>query len=152
MLLSEHDVLASIVRESFFEFLKEFWDTIVSEKLIPNWHLEVLCDEAQAVMERVFRNQPKLYDLVVNVSPGSTKSTIFTQALPAWAWTRMPSCRIIAGSYAHQVALKDSLKTRDIVQSEKYQAAFPGIDLREDENTKGLFTNTQMGSRLSVSV
>jgi len=64
----------------------------------------------------------------------------------------MPECRIICGSYAHQVALKDSLKTRDIVQSEKFQRCFPGITLREDENTKGLFTNTQMGSRLSVSV
>lgn len=152
MTFRETDVLASILKDSFYEFLKEFWDTIVGEEFVENWHIRFLCDEAQTVMERVFANKPKEYDLVVNVAPGSTKSTIFTQALPAWAWIRMATCRGICGSYAHQVALKDSLKTRDVVQSEKYQSLFPGIQLREDENTKGLFTNTHMGSRLSVSV
>lgn len=147
----ESDLVASITRESFYEFLKEFWDIIVGEELVENWHIKFLCEEAQQILERVFRGEEKEYDLVVNISPGSTKSTIFSQALPAWCWTRMPECRIICGSYAHQVALKDSLKTRDIVQCEKYQQAFPDITLREDENTKGLFTNTRMGGRLSVS-
>jgi len=150
--LSEANLLRSITQESFYEFLKEFWDLIVSEPPILNWHVKVLCDELQEVAEPVFQGFPKEHDLVINVPPGSTKSTICSQAFPAWCWTRMPSAKFICGSYAHQVALKDSLKTRDLVQSEKYQRTFPGVFLREDENTKGLFTNTQMGFRLSVGV
>lgn len=149
--LSEENVLSSIVKESFYEFLKEFWEVIAGEEFVNNWHIEYICDELQTVAERVFKGEPSPYDLVINVPPGSTKSTICSQAFPAWCWTRMPSAKFICGCYAHQVALKDSLKTRDIVQSELYQKCF-NIQLREDENTKGLFTNTKTGFRLSVGV
>jgi len=149
---SEHNVLASVVKESFFEFLIEFWDVIVAEEPIINWHVEYLCDELQEVAERVFAGEEKEYDLVINIPPGSTKSTICSQAFPAWVWTRMNSAKFVCASYAQMVAMKDSLKCRDIVQSDKYQKAFPEIQLREDENTKGLFTNTKMGSRLCVGV
>jgi predicted phage terminase large subunit-like protein len=148
---SEENILASITRESFYDFLVEFWDIIVGEELSNNWHIKYICDELQVVAERVFKGERSEYDLVINVPPGSTKSTICSQAFPAWVWTRMPSAKFICGSYAHQVALKDSLKTRDIVMSERYQKCF-GIQLREDENTKGLFTNTKMGFRLAIGV
>lgn len=150
--LSEIGVLRSICRDSFFEFLKEFWPTIIAEDPIWNWHIEYLCNEIQKVAERVFQGLPKLYDLVINISPGSTKSTIISQVFPAWTWSRMPSARHICASYAYQLALKDSIRCRDIVESALYQACFPNIHLREDENMKGLFVNTLKGSRLSVGV
>lgn len=148
---AEDDVLTSICKDSFYEFLKEFWDIAVGEEFVDNWHIKYLCDELQKVAERVFKNLPKEHDIVINVPPGSTKSTICSQLFPAWVWIRFPSAKFICGSYAHAVALKDSLKTRDIVQSERYQRLFR-IQLREDENTKGLFTNTETGWRLSVGV
>lgn len=151
MHFDENGLIASITRESFFEFVKEFWSTVVSEAPVFNWHVKFLCDELQFVAERVFRGEDKLYDMVINVPPGSTKSTICSQMFPAWCWTRMASAKFICGSYAYAVALKDSIRTRDIVQSDRYQKCF-GIQLREDENTKGLFVNTQMGSRLSVGI
>lgn len=146
----EEDLLASIVKESFFEFVVEFWDTIIQEEPVFNWHIEYLCNELQEVAERVFAGEPKAYDLIINIAPGSTKSTIVSQMFPAWCWTRFPQARFICGSYAKEVALKDSIKTRDIVQSDKYQRSFPEIQLREDENMKGLFTNTKMGFRYSA--
>lgn len=148
---TESNVLASICKESFYDFLIEFWDIVVGEEFVGNWHIKYLCDELQTVAERVFKGQPSPYDLVINVPPGSTKSTICSQAFPAWCWTRKPNAQFICGSYAQQVALKDSLKTRDIVMSERYQGCFK-IQLREDENTKGLFTNTQKGFRLAIGV
>jgi len=150
--VNEFTILASIVKDSFYEFLKEFWTVIVAEEPVLNWHVEYLCDELQVMAERVFLGEPKAYDLVINVPPGSTKSTIVSQAFPAWVWTRLPSAKFVCASYAQAVAMKDSLKARDLVQSDKYQSCFPNIQLREDENTKGLFTNTQMGSRLCVGV
>jgi len=150
--LREDDLVASITKESFFEFVVEFWDTIIVEKPVFNWHIKYLCDELQEVAERVFEGKAKAYDIIINIAPGSTKSTIVSQMFPAWCWTRFPSSRFICASYAKDVALKDSIKTRDIVQSEKYTKAFPGILLREDENMKGLFTNTQKGFRYSAGV
>lgn len=152
MKFRESDLVRSISKESFFEFLKEFWDIIVPEDPQFNWHVEYLCDELQEVAERVFAGWPREYDLIINIPPGMTKSTIVSQAYPAWCWTRMPEARFLCASYAAQVAMKDSLKTRDLVQSDKYQECYPEIQLREDENMKGLFTNTFMGSRFSTGV
>ncbi len=144
--------MASIVKESFYEFVKEFWDTIVPEEYIPNWHIEYLCDELQVIAERVFRWEPKEYDLVINISPGSTKSTICSIMFHPWAWTRMPSARIIGGSYAHNLSMDLSRRGRDVVKSDKYQRTFPNIKLREDQDTKSYYVNTKGGSRYAVGV
>ena len=148
----EADLVTSIVKESFYQFFLEFWREVVHEELVPNWHIEYLCDELQIVAERVFAGQPKLFDLLVNIPPGSTKSTVVSQMFPAWCWTRMGSSKFLCGSYAQQVALKDAVRMRDIIRSDLYQSCFPNIQLREDENMKGLFVNTEKGFRLSVGV
>ncbi len=148
----ENDVMASLVRESFYDFVLEFWDTIISDPPVLNWHVRLMCDELQDMAERVFKKIPRKHDIIINVPPGSTKSTICSQMFPAWVWTRMPSARFICVSYAHQIALKDSIKSRDIVTSEKYQRCFPDIRLRLDENMKELFSNTKKGFRLAAGV
>lgn len=152
MKVEEHSLIASITRESFYEFLVEFWDTIVAEPPVFSWHIRYLCDQLQIVAERVFQYLAKQHDLVINVPPGSTKSTICSQMFPAWVWTRMPHAQFICASYSHSIALKDSVRMRDIVQSQKYQRCFPHLQLREDVNTKGLFVNTCKGFRFSTSI
>jgi len=148
-----YDVMASVCRESFFEFVKEFWSCVSQEKPIWNWHIEYLCHRVQLMMERVFKGEPKKFDLVVNIPPGTTKSTIMSVMLPAWAWTRMPRFKFIGASYSEKLARDDlSLKTRDIVESDKYKRCFTDIVLREDQNTKGLFQNTHGGWRYAVGV
>jgi predicted phage terminase large subunit-like protein len=134
------------------EFLTFFWDTIVSEKFSYNWHIEFLCEEMQAVANLVFANEPKEYDLLINVPPGTTKSTICSVAFPIWTWTRMPSAKSVCGSYAHSLALDLSRRSRMIVLSEKFQKHYPQIKLCDDQNTKGHFANTQGGARFTTSV
>jgi len=151
-MVDEVTLLASLCRDSFYDFLCEFWHVVIHDQLEPNWHIKYLCDELQIVAERVFARKPKLYDLVINVPPGSTKSTICSQMFPAWVWIRMPQAQFICLSYAERIALKDALRMRDIVQSDLYMQCFSGLDLREDLNTKGLFKNIQKGYRLSVGL
>lgn len=152
MKISEASAIRSLVRDSFFEFVREFWHVIIEEEPVFNWHVEYLCDELQVMAERVFKREERPYDLLCNIPPGSTKSTICSQMFPAWVWTRMPSAQFICVSYAYSIAMKDSLKTRDIVSSELYQSCFPETVLREDSNTKGLFVNKKKGFRLAVGV
>ena len=72
-----------LCKEEFFYFVKTFWDTIISEEPVWNWHIEYLCNEIQEMAERVFEGKPKEYDLIINISPGSTKSTICSRMFPA---------------------------------------------------------------------
>ena len=148
----ENAVLRSIIKEDFYEFVKEFWNVIVPEKPVWNWHIKYLCDELQIVAERVFRNEPKKYDLIINISPGSTKSLTCSIMFPAWIWTRMPSARIIGGSHTDKLAMDLSLKCRDLIESDLYRSVFPRIKLRKDQNTKSYFMNNYRGSRYSVGV
>jgi len=159
-----YDVVASVCRESFFDFVKEFWDEVVPEPIVLNWHIEYLCNELQAISERVFARKEKEYDLVINISPGTSKSSICSIFLPAWIWTCMPSAGIIGGSYADNLAMDLSRKNRDVVMSEKYQKCFstryslknkklvPWVVLSEDQNTKSYFATTKKGARMSVGV
>lgn len=148
--VAENEIVHWICRRSFYRFVQEFWKTIIPEKPVWNWHIEYLCGELQQIAELVFRGEPKQYDLIVNVPPGSTKSTIVSVMFPAWAWTQMPQARIICGSYSHDLAMDFSRKNRDVVQSTWYQKCFPDVTLKQDQNTKTHFANTKGGERYST--
>ncbi len=150
--LDLHDLLASVCRDSFFDFVKEFWHVVIHEEMVLNWHIEFLCTELQALAENLLAGKKCEKDLLVNIPPGTTKSTICSVMFPAWLWTRMPHCRVICFSHTHDLVLDLSRKCRDIVTHELYQKCFPEIGLKEDQNTKGYFGNTMGGWRLSVTV
>lgn len=138
---------ASICRDSLYDFVQRFWSVAIPEKPVWNWHIKVICDILQEAAERIFRGEPKEYDLVINIPPGTTKSTIVSVMFPTWLWTRMPTARSICASYTHLLALDLSRKSRDIVQSDKWIHLFGDIELREDQNAKGYFLNNQGGFR-----
>lgn len=147
---TEAKLIAELCRNSFEDFVREFWSTVVPEKLKWNWHMTYLCREIQTIYERIFRDEKKLYDEVVNISPGTTKSTIFSVMSTPWAWTRMPNFKFIGASFHYDLARILSNKSRDVVKSDLYQACFPEIKIRDDQDSKGHFANTKGGMRYSV--
>lgn len=149
---TEAELIRSICLESFEDFVREFWPEVIAEPLVWNWHMSVLCDEVQAVAERVIRGQTKDYDLIINISPGTTKSTIVSVMLGPWIWARMTNARLICGSYTQHLALELSVKSRDIVRSDKYKECFPEVQLRDDQNTKSHWKNTKHGDRYACTV
>jgi predicted phage terminase large subunit-like protein len=149
----ETELLQSVCRDSFEQFVKEFWSTFIPEKLVWNWHMTYLCQELQKGAERVFAGLPREYDLVINIPPGTSKSSIGTVLFPAWCWTRMPSARILGGSYAAPLALDLARKGREVVRSEKYQRLFPQVGkLRGDQDLKSHYENEHGGARYAVGV
>lgn len=150
--LDEYDVVSELCRRSFYEFVKEFWDVVIAEDPVWNWHIRYLCDQAQEIAERVFKGLPAKEDLVVNVPPGTTKSTIFSVMLPAWIWTRMPSARVMCASHTYGLGQDLQVKCREVVLSEKYRKCFPEVEIREDQNTKGYFRLTRGGMRFVATV
>lgn len=154
-------------RRSLFKFVQEFWSTIIPEDPVWNWHIEYLCDEIQRDVLRVCKlpaqrlggielpaknRESKLHDLLINVPPGSSKSTILTIMMPAWAWSIDATLRILSASYSGDLSLKLAVKSRDIIQSEKYRQYFPYVQIRADENNKTNYINTAGGERFATSV
>jgi hypothetical protein len=78
--LNSYELVASVCQDSFYDFLQEFWYEVPGqEEPVWNWHIHYLCDEYQRAAERVIRGLPKRRDGIINVPPGSTKSTIFSR-------------------------------------------------------------------------
>lgn len=150
--INHFDIIASLSRESFYDYVRCFWHTIIPEEPVWNWHIEFLCDEIQKVSELVFANKPKEYDLWANVPPGSTKSTLFSVMHTGWTWTRMPTAYHINGSFAHLLSLDLSRKGRDVVTSDLYRRCFPEIQLRPDQATKTQWLNTKGGGYIATTV
>lgn len=151
MQIAEDSLIRDICRESFADFVKEFWNEINTEDLVWNWHMQYLCDELQKIAERVFLAEPCEYDLIINISPGSSKSTICSQMFPAWCWTRMPQACCIGASYSQHIAMNNSRKQRDVVKSEKYRRIFK-IAIRRDQDGKSFFMNYNGGYRYAVGI
>lgn len=147
---TEAQALAALCRSSFEDFVREFWDVIVPEKLVWNWHMTYLCERLQRQAERVFRGLGKLCDEVVNIPPGTSKSLISSVFFPIWVWTRMPSARTLGASYAEKLSLDLSRKSRDLVKSDLFQICFPDIQIKEDVDAKYYFANTRGGIRYAV--
>ena len=144
---SIEEITAELCRRSFYRFFCEFWGIIETDQLILNWHIKYLCDEIQKIGEGVIRGDKDNEDLVLNICPGTTKSTLVSIMLPAWLWVRKADCVTLCNTINTNNATKFSLKFRDIVTSEKYKMFFPEIVIRHDSTAFMRLQNTLGGAR-----
>jgi len=147
-----HELKAEKCKRDFFYFLQEFWEVIIPEPAVYNWHIPYLCGELQKVVEKVVRREAKDYDLIINIPPGTTKSTIVTVMLPAWAWIKDPSIRTLTASYSASLSTDHSIKSRDIIRSDKFKLYFPEVELKKDQDGKTHYKNNSGGERYATSV
>lgn len=137
--------------DSFYEFVQSFWGEIIAETPVFNWHIEYLCSELQELAGFIVRKERKPYDIIINIPPGTTKTTIVTIMFPAWLWTQAPWIRIISNSYSGDLSIDHASKSKDIITSAKYKLFFPNVIIRRDNSGKGAYVNTEKGARYTTS-
>jgi hypothetical protein len=68
-------------------------------------------------------------------------------------WTFKPEWRLLAGSYGMDLAVRDAMKCRQLMESDWYQREFkPQWKLCGKQNQKKYYRNTMSGERVAVSV
>lgn len=153
------EIKRELCSRDYYYFMKEFWNTVVPEPFIDNWHLKYIAKELQYLVEWFLMglipdHHPKFdykpYDLIINVSPGSTKSLQCSVFLQPWVWTKFPSAGFIGSSYQENLSIDLSRKSRMLIKSDKYQQMFPHVIIADDQDAKGKFANTEQGERNSV--
>lgn len=159
-------VKAEISKRSLFYFVKEFWNVANTNDYVHNWHIEYICDEVQLVidkwvLERVSEIEPnKWYEWfgaeihknnVINVPPGSTKSTIITRMACAWLWANDDTRTIITNTIDGKNATEFASATIDIIQSEKFRLYFPRVKIRHDASAKTFYVSERGGKRYSLT-
>lgn len=154
IILTETDIREikkSLLLESFYDFVKYFWHVIISEPFTDNWHIEYLCDELQIVAEWVIRGEEKKYDLIINIAPGTTKSTLISRMLNPFIWANDPSKTIIVNNIDSNNSNEFATTSRDIITSDEYQELFPHVQIRKDVSAKTFYQTTKGGRRYSVT-
>jgi len=131
--------------ETFVEFA---WPTVVrAAKFQNNWHIGAICEHLTALYKLDFKN------LLINVPPRFGKSVISSVMFPAWLWLQDPKLRMLYSSYSQPLATRDSLYTRQLIQSPWYQGQWADrFTIAGDQNEKMRFENTDKGYRLATSV
>jgi len=152
--------IRELCNRNFYYFLEHFWKAISSDEFVPNWHIEYLCNELQILAERVSLKEPNKYDLIINVPPGTTKTTICSIMFPVWCWTRWHWMKFITASYSSILSLESAEFSRDLMRSHEFQSIYPNIAIKKDKEGKSNYRIVKIdgnkidvgGGRLSTSV
>ena len=141
---SRLELQAELAKRDFSFFFREFaWPVLQpGTQYHHNWHVDAICEHLEAV------SSGEIKRLIVNLPFRLLKSSLVSQAWPAWDWINNPSKQFLTASYAKDVATRDAVASRRIIDSDAYREAWGHIfKLTTDQDTKQRYDNNLMGTR-----
>lgn len=147
----ELQAILNLAREnlqgSLHTFMKSAWHLVEGDnEFIDGWHLHAICEHLEACQRGDIRN------LIINMPPRHCKSTLCSVFFPLWTWINDPSTKWLCSSYSHGLAVRDSVKTRRVMQTPWFRLRFPECDIAPDQNQKARFELTGGGVRVATTV
>lgn len=142
----EIEELASKLRGSFLDFTKMFYpiltgrDFIVSNPVGRESHHVIIA----RALTQACRLQIPNHRLLINVSPGSGKSTMLAFWV-AWCMASFPDARFLYISYSKVLAAKHTETIKRIMQLSQYQYLF-NVRIRHDSKAREYFQTTSGGA------
>lgn len=146
-----HEIEKALCEKSLREFVKFGWHQVepAAQQFQDNWHIGAICEHLEAVTRGQIRN------LLINVPPRCSKSTIVSVMWPAWEWgpARQPGTRWLCCSYAAHLSRRDSMKCRKVIESKWYRDKWGNVyKLAPDQNAKEYYENDKSGRRVATSI
>ena len=153
-------IRAELCKRSMPYFMRTFWDVVTQDPMRWNWHLDEITTRLMAIAKRVGSGEPKAYDMIANVPPGTTKSLTVSVMFPVWCWINWYWMRFICASYSSDLSLEHAELSREIVRSRLFQSLFPDLRVKRDKDKKSNFKLEKLtdsgpvlgGNRFSTSV
>lgn len=148
--LTPADLLAcerELARRSLADFARMCWSVLEpATDLKWGWALDAICEHLEAVSAGQSRR------LLMNVPPGSMKSLLTGVIFPAWEWGPLgrPELRFLGTAHKQDLAVRDNLKCRRLIQSAWFQERWP-VELTSDQNAKTKFENSATGFREAMA-
>lgn len=131
--------IRKLTLNNLYYFIQYFWSCYSQQPFVPNWHIEYICKELEIIARKVANNETKLYDLIINVPPGTTKTATVSIFFPIWCWCNWYWMRFITASYTQPLSLESAEYSREVIRSDKFREMYPEIDIKEDKDTKSNF-------------
>lgn len=128
------------------DFIKNAWNYIDGAVFVDNWHIDAIAEHLEALFSRDIRK------LLICIPPRMAKSQICSVCFPTWVWLKDPSTQIYTASYSTELCIRDSWKSRLLINTPWYKNLSNGIfKLSEDSNRKNRYDNDKNGYRLALS-
>jgi len=115
----EREVAKQLCETDHLFFTRYFFKHRQGIKFIVNWHHVLIADVIQRVIDGTTKN------VVINVSPGSSKTEMVTINLISRGLALNPRARFLHISYSDDLALLNSETAREVVLSDEYQGKWP---------------------------
>lgn len=135
---------------NLIDFIKNGWHALEpGQPFVTGWAVEAICEHLQAVTEGEIKR------LLINVPPGCTKSMTTSVYWPSWEWgpRNKPHYRYILAAHEQNLAIRDSVRARDLMLNEWYQQNWgENLQFKGDVNAKTYYANTKTGWRMASSV
>lgn len=141
-------IQAELMRREFKEFIVEAWPIIEpGAPFVDGWHIDAIAEHLTYV------TLGDIDDLIINIPPRHSKSSLCSVLWPSWEWTSLPHTQWLCATYANSLTLRDSVKCRKLIKSPWYQERYGDIfHLSGDQNQKTRFSNDKNGYRIATSV
>lgn len=144
---TEIELDRAIAGRSFAAYVRAAWHVLEpTSDLKWGWSLDAICEHLEAV------THGQITRLLMNVPPGCMKSLLTGVFWPSWEWgpKGLAGMRYLGTAHKQDLAVRDNLKCRRLIQSEWYQARWP-IQLTGDQNAKTKFENSSTGFREAMA-
>lgn len=143
----KEQIQAEKAKRSLYEYAKQAWHLLEpSTPFVPGWHLEAICEHLEAC------SRGEIHNLLINVPPRHMKSLLTVVFWPTWDWITHPERRWLCASYALSLAVRDSRKSKIIIESDWYRRRWGDVyHISQDQSAKMRYENNRAGYRLAVS-
>lgn len=112
--------LENELKTDFYKFVKYFWDDVVSNEMVDNWHIEYVCDEIRDLSE----------DLKINLPTGETTTTLLSIMLPAFNLANDKSTLVVTKNSGRI----DLANVKKLVTCSRYTSLFGNVEVYMNGN------------------
>ncbi|MCX5742107.1 MAG: hypothetical protein NT062_06395, partial [Proteobacteria bacterium] len=141
----ERELMISLLRDSFADFVDRFWPVVTGNEFVPNRATTAIVAALQDVADGTETRT------LIAIAPGTGKSTALA-LYSAWRLVRDPSWRSIHGAHASDLATTESRRVRRLVESDDFRSMFPAVRLRADENTAAHWATDRGGVYYAIGL
>jgi hypothetical protein len=135
--LPTRDHLRALARNNFGFYCRgALAELIDAASLTYNWHLDLIANKLEDVMEGRTRR------LIINIPPRYGKSLIASVALPSFILGQDPRAQIVCVSYSQDLADKMASDTRRLMNSPWYQSVCRCIERATFSSSNGPRSST----------
>lgn len=139
-------------RVNFYMYVKLMAPEVLPEEFTDGRHIEIICNAMQEVEDSVANVSKLPARLQLQLPPGSMKSRL-GNLFCSWCMGRHPNWCFLAIASDQDFAIDNyGRPVKELIDTDRYQAIFPGTLLKKDVQAAGRWDTTQKGRFVAKGV